>query len=428
MCKHLYDSLLRIMSCSRTGYFHNMAKRNDKTVKAYNFFLVRESEKIFFSLNEISKATGWKVSSIKTYINKQWSGFITPVQNISSAKQKKYQCSGLSVCSQDDFIKIHSQKLKFSPKVYTDSTGIDTLVLKARQFSLLAIHIYNTPYTEFKTYGYVVNIIIAWTALLHAIFKKKKIDFFCKNKDGTPIIIDGDRKTWPLSESLDKYWKTNSPMKSNLDCLIKLRNKIEHINLPEIDVKFSGHLQASLTNFESILTKEFGKQHALMPNISLALQLSVTQEQKKALNKIQSDLILANRFIDSFEEKLPKDFLSSPEYRATYFLTPKTSNNKTSCNLAIEIIQPGSDEELEVNKILTLIKEREKEKFKPKQIVVLMNREGYRTFTMHKHTLLWKEKNAKENSSYGVKLSDGQWYWYATWVDVVREYCRKNNL
>ena len=33
--------------------------------------------------------------------------------------------------------------------------------------------------------------------------------------------------------------------------------------------------------------------------------------------------------------------------------------------------------------------------------------------------------NKKYN--YGVKISK-QWYWYENWIDVVRDYCQKNDF
>lgn len=51
-----------------------------------------------------------------------------------------------------------------------------------------------------------------------------------------------------------------------------------------------------------------------------------------------------------------------------------------------------------------------------------MNKEGYKKFTMPCHTKLWQEKKAKRDNSFGTKLSDGSWYWYTSWVDVVRAY------
>ena len=42
---------------------------------------------------------------------------------------------------------------------------------------------------------------------------------------------------------------------------------------------------------------------------------------------------------------------------------------------------------------------------------------------------LWKSLSAKDPAkAYGVQLSDGQWYWYETWLNRVREHCQGNNL
>ena len=70
----------------------------------------------------------------------------------------------------------------------------------------------------------------------------------------------------------------------------------------------------------------------------------------------------------------------------------------------------------------------EKAKFLPSDIVKMMKDEGYFKFSMHYHTQLWKEKDAKNKKyNYGVKVSK-QWYWYENWIDVVRDYCQKNNF
>ena len=41
------------------------------------------------------------------------------------------------------------------------------------------------------------------------------------------------------------------------------------------------------------------------------------------------------------------------------------------------------------------VKETEKTKYRPKQIVDMMKEEGYKGFTMHQHTELWQALNAK---------------------------------
>ena len=104
---------------------------------------------------------------------------------------------------------------------------------KAKEFALLAVSTYNNPYTEFKTYGFIVNIVIAYTAIFHAIFEKRSTNYFHLDLDGNPILIDGEEKAWELNECSDKYWNgIESPEKSNIKFLIGLRNKIEHRIFP----------------------------------------------------------------------------------------------------------------------------------------------------------------------------------------------------
>ena len=55
----------------------------------------------------------------------------------------------------------------------------------------------------------------------------------------------------------------------------------------------------------------------------------------------------------------------------------------------------------QINEEYVIIKEKDKKKYLPSQIVQLMKDEGY-SFKMHTHTLLWKEMDAKNPSNnYG---------------------------
>ncbi len=63
----------------------------------------------------------------------------------------------------------------------------------------------------------------------------------------------------------------------------------------------------------------------------------------------------------------------------------------------------------------------------PAQIVELMQSEGYADFRMHEHTQLWQEMDAKKPSKgYGKNEAGKHWFWYESWVDVVRQHCKKN--
>ncbi|MEM1040787.1 MAG: hypothetical protein AAGI12_15100 [Pseudomonadota bacterium] len=88
-----------------------------------------------------------------------------------------------------------------------------------------------------------------------------------------------------------------------------------------------------------------------------------------------------------------------------------------AADLAIEFVQPDSDEGAAINRVL--LKETEKSKYRPMQVVAKMQEDGYPRFTISKHTDLWKALDAKNAAKgYGVEILDGQWYWYETWIDL----------
>ena len=88
----------------------------------------------------------------------------------------------------------------------------------------------------------------------------------------------------------------------------------------------------------------------------------------------------------------------------------------------------GENAKSKEGKKIEQLKVVEKAKFLPSDIVKMMKDEGYSKFSMHYHTQLWKAKDAKNKKyNYGVKISK-QWYWYENWIDVVRDYCQKNDF
>lgn len=81
-----------------------------------------------------------------------------------------------------------------------------------------------------------------------------------------------------------------------------------------------------------------------------------------------------------------------------------------------------------VNKEYVVIKETEKKKYLPKQIVELMQEGGYPKFTMHYHTLLWQSHDAKKSGKGDGTLVAGKlWHWYESRVEEVRKHCLENS-
>jgi hypothetical protein len=241
-----------------------MKTKFERPRKAYQFLCKKERNSESFSLIDLANYAGWALKTPKTYIGKQWSSFIRRDESDS----KKYFCNGLAdKVTEEKFLRLHSQKEKYSIKISNDQ---EMLINKAKEFRVLAIYNYNSPYTEFKTYSFIIHMIIAWTSLLQAIMKKQKVDYYHKDKPKK----DGEYLTWVCLEYVKKYWKNSSPAAANLKLLYRLRNVIEHHLLPFLDIKVAGLCQVCLNNFEVIIAKEFGNEHTLHFNTTLALQIN----------------------------------------------------------------------------------------------------------------------------------------------------------
>ena len=73
---------------------------------------------------------------------------------------------------------------------------------KAKQCAMLALEIYNKPATLFKSGGYIILMVISWTALFHAIFFKRKVKPYYRKRN-------------------DNYHKGNNP---SFNYLLRPRN------------------------------------------------------------------------------------------------------------------------------------------------------------------------------------------------------------
>lgn len=123
--------------------------------------------------------------------------------------------------------------------------NVKNLLDKARESALLAVDVYNKPKTSFRSGGFIILMHIAWTSLLHAVFEKQRIKYFYKSKSKKRYAkIDGDYKAWDLNTSIQQFIDIETdPMRKNLEFFIKLRNKIEHRFMPEIDSYILGKVK-----------------------------------------------------------------------------------------------------------------------------------------------------------------------------------------
>lgn len=242
---------------------------------------------------------------------------------------------------------------------------VKELLEKTKDSALLAVEIYNKPRTSFRSGGFIVFMSIAWLALFHAIFERKRIKYFYR-KNSRFVIIDGERKAWELGECVKKHYKDqNNPVRKNLDFFIKLRNKIEHRFLPQLDNDIFGECQAMLTNFENLLISEFGEEHAIKNNLVFALQFSsILQEKQQQALKIKESKGYKNvkQFIENYRGHLSDNVRNNLNYSFKVFLIPKIGGHEGTSDVAIEFVKydPTKPEEIEkYQKFLIGIKEKQ---------------------------------------------------------------------
>ena len=304
------------------------------------------------------------------------------------------------------------------------------LLRKSREAALAAVQIFNNPNISFKSESYVVLMIIAWTYLLHAYFRDQKIEYRYHHQHGKLRKYDktkhGAYKYWELERCLNE---TKLPIDkntgNNLRFLIGLRHEIEHQMTTRIDDILSARFQACCLNYNEYIKKLFGDNNGIDKHLSFSLQFStISTEQKELLEEQPGLPANIQGYIQKFDAGLTEEEFASSHYAYRILFVPKTANRRGQADRVIEFIRSESPLAKEVNDKYTVIKETEKKKYLPKQIVDLMKAEGYPGFSIHYHTQLWKQQDARNSSKgFGTMVAGKSWHWYESWVDVVRKHC-----
>lgn len=307
------------------------------------------------------------------------------------------------------------------------------LLKKSREAALAAVQIFNNPTITFKTESYVVLMIIAWTYLLHAYFRERKIEYryfkqigkrrqYIKTKHGA-------YKHWELESCLKSpHSPVDNDTANNLHFLIGLRHEIEHQMTTKIDDILSARFQACGLNYNEYIKKLFGVKNGIEKHLSFSLQFStISTEQKELLEEHPNLPQNIHSYIDTFDALLSDEEFSSSRYAYRILFVPKTANHRGQADRVIEFVKSSEPFTHAVNKEYVILKETEKKKYLPKQIVELMNSEGYPFFSIPEHTRLWQSLDAKNPAKgYGTLIAGEKWHWYESWVEVVRKYCRDN--
>jgi len=307
------------------------------------------------------------------------------------------------------------------------------LLRKSSEAALAAVQIFNNPNISFKAESYVVLMHIAWTYLLHAYYRERKIEYRYFTQQGKRREFHRTKhkayKYWELERCLNEGQSPiDKDAANNLRFLIGLRHEIEHQMTSRLDDMLSARFQACCLNYNRYIKKLFGDENGIEKHLSFSLQFSTISEAQKSTLQDHPELPAnIQSYIQSFDEALTDQEFSNPSYAYRILFVPKTTNRKGQADRVIEFVKADSPLAESLNRDYAVIKEIEKKKYLPKQIVEKMQAEGFQKFKMHQHTDLWKDKDAKNPvKTYGTLVAGKIWHWYDSWMSEVLKHCQEN--
>ncbi len=307
----------------------------------------------------------------------------------------------------------------------------EELLKKSREAALAAVQIFNNPNVTFKSETYAVLMVIAWTYLLHAFYREKGVDYrYCtqgpkrKHFDRTK---NGAFKHWELERCLnEKRCPLEREVVQNLKFLIGLRHEIEHQMTTRIDDLLSARFQACCINYHDAIVALFGDEYGIAKHLAVSLQFSsLGREQVDMLEQHKGLPAHIKSYISGFDGDLTAEEFGSPKFAYRVIFVPKTANHPNQADQAITFVKADSEIAKTVNAQYTVIKETERPKWLPSEVVAKIKAEGFPRFGINHHADLWKSRGAKgAGKGFGVQLAK-TWYWYDTWIDEVRKHCRE---
>jgi len=306
------------------------------------------------------------------------------------------------------------------------------LVTKSREAALSAVQIFNSPLITFRSEIFIVLMNVAWTYLLHAFFRKKGIEYrYFQVKNGRRSFDKtkaGAHKRWELDRCLnDPASPVDRDSANNLRFLIGIRHEIEHQMTSRLDNSLSAKFQACCLNYNNYVKQLFGVDQGIDKYLAFSLQFSsISKEQVEAVPGLDALPSSIKAFVQGFEDSLTDEEFNSPKFAYRVLFVAKTANRKGQADQVIEFVKAGSPLAEDVNRAYTVIKETERPKLLPSQVVAKLKAEGFTRFGMRNHTDLWKALGARDAAKgWGVQVTK-TWYWYESWLEEARKHCREN--
>lgn len=306
------------------------------------------------------------------------------------------------------------------------------LVQRSKEAALAAVRLFNDPQAHFKSETYIVLMVIAWTYLLHACYRKMRVDY------RHFIVVNGRRKYERTKRKSFKYWELErcldeqqSPVDkdaaNNLKFLIGLRHEIEHQMTRRLDSYLSARYHACAVNYNEHVKRLFGSHHGLDQHLGFSIQFAqVSPHQITLTESVPQIPARLQSYISEFDGSLSQAELESDKFAVRLLFSRKLANRPGQADAVIEFVAPDSEIAKAIDKQFWVKKEVERKKYRPKDVVARVQDAGFRRFRIQPdHREMWKSEDAKNpGKGFGVEVA-GSWFWYDSWVSRCIELCEK---
>lgn len=307
-------------------------------------------------------------------------------------------------------------------KAWDSKTGLnifdDERLIRAREAICLAVHVFNSPTTNFKTEVFAVLANIAWTYLMHEHYERKGVK-----------IVDKDGHTAELSKLLRRNdCPLTAGVKRNLEALKQIRDAVEHKLLGRSDPTWLPLFQACCLNFDKAICDLFGEELSLKQDLAFALQFAkLNIDQIATVQKYE-----VPEHIEALDARLregkTEEEMDDLDYR---FRVVYTLDSASKSQAHIQFVNPGSEEAAKIRNIL--VKQKPADELyphKPGKVCKLVSQKSGKVFTSHNHTQAWKRYGARPltgaakpdntNRDYCIYHAAHRDYTYSdAWIDFL---------
>jgi len=288
-------------------------------------------------------------------------------------------------------------------------------VRKAVEIFKTAVLVYNNNTLSTRSETFIVLSIIAWTYLLHARLTEQGVTPAFKNTDGSPVMIDGQKKLWELGYCIERPQSgLSAGEKANLRYLIAIRNAIEHRSAEDVNDALQGKIQANALNFLRFAKDNFGSKYDFSHDLAFAIQLqALTLQAPNALKgtvPVAKAVAAVNALL---EGPMSQAEFDDPAYSFRVYVVPKVTNNAKKADQAVIYSPVGSNVEV-------AIKHVERPKYRMTEAIKKLHDDGV-AVTTHQFTQAWKLNDLKDPAKGLAVLLGGQWFWYQEGIDRIRD-------